>query len=99
MTADAEIVASFLDDCWEPDEAIEVLRREGNVPDARLAILRAACFLVPEGRIEGARIVDATAPIDDTLPPSRTRYLWVLASAVPSRAALRRLYLDFMAAE
>ena len=92
MAENVQILTTLLDDCWEPQSAIEVLRNQAGARHMQLAQARAVCLLVPEGVIERARLVDESATIDDRALPGRTRYLWVLAAGTPSHETLLRLY-------
>jgi len=74
----AEVLASILDDCWEPRSAVDELRRQASGPHPHLVLARVICLLVPDGDVDRARVVTESEEIDDTLPPRRTRDLWVL---------------------
>lgn len=67
------ILAQFLDDCWEPEEAAELLRRLAKGDPGK-----ACCLRVDR---EGARMVDEGFAVEE--PPGTATYLWALWSGTP----------------
>jgi len=95
MAESTRILARLLDDCWEPDSTIQFLREQVGCENPALDEAVPYCLVVPDGDVRRARVVDAEADIDDTLPPDGTRYLWVLAVGVPSREDLLRICAQY----
>jgi hypothetical protein len=92
MTRHVEILASLLDDGWEPSSAIRVLRTQEASDYPHHSQTRPYCLVVPEGIVADARLVADGEVFDDSMPPSQTQWLWVLAESVPHLEQLVRLY-------
>ena len=100
MPADSpEVLASFLDDCWEPDEAVGILHHQAPPPSRDLADTTALCLRVPGGDEDCAEVLGISGRIPDGESPGQAEYLWVLLTGPrPTRGFLLDLYREFRAA-
>ena len=96
----SQVRASFLDDCWEPEEAQKLLRRfdekrqAGHQDDAS-----AICLRVIGNNLEQATILNPGDAIGTSESPGEARYLWMLASGGPlDRETMIALYKEFLEA-
>lgn len=100
MEADTTLLASYMDDCWEPAEAAALLHRlaiENGVADARAG--RPLCLRVVAHDLEHAEMIQADYAPDESEMPGTAAYLWVLWSgSPPTREAMVALYREFLAA-
>lgn len=87
------ILSFFLDDVWEPEDALELLRR--FAPPEAPATARPYCLLVPKGGTEPPRLVAEGEEFDTSQPPDGTHWLWVLAEAPPDLEVLVRIYKEY----
>jgi hypothetical protein len=62
------ILAQFLDDCWEPEEAAHLLSRLAKGDSGQRCCLRVAA--------DGARLVGDDFAVEE--PPGAATYLWAL---------------------
>jgi hypothetical protein len=67
------ILAQFLDDCWEPAEALDLLRHLARGDAGRSCCLRVAA--------DGARLVGEDFAVKE--PPGAATYLWALWKGSP----------------
>jgi hypothetical protein len=98
----ASSLALFVDDCWEPAEAIRILHRLAR--DSSVAVnehSHAICLLVPGADPKAAEILTPETVLPAALPSEERRdFLWVLwHGGEPSRSDLLILYDEYRASE
>jgi hypothetical protein len=90
------ILAAYLDDCWEPENAVRILRTEA--PAGIQVPATATCLRVPGGDEKPAEVLGTSACVPDAELAGEAEYLWVLAAGgPPQRDFLLRLYGEFKA--
>jgi hypothetical protein len=87
------ILAAYLDDCWEPEEAVRILRTEAAAGIQVQAT--ATCLRVPGGDEKRAEVLGTNVRVSDAERPGEAEYLWVLSAGLPpQRDFLLRLYRE-----
>jgi hypothetical protein len=79
------LLASFVDDCWEPASALDVLWDFAGRPERSNAV--ACCLRVAGGDVDGGQVmaVHEQGAVTDTLVPG-VAYLWSLwTGGAPTR--------------
>ncbi len=88
------ILAAYLDDCWEPEDAVRILRTEA--PAGIQVQATATCLRVPGGDEKRAEVLGASARVSDVELAGEAEYLWVLSAGFPpQRDFLLRLIREF----
>lgn len=88
------VLATYLDDGWEPDEAVRILSMQA--PPGRHVGATAICLRVPGGEESRAEVLRTTAQVPGGELPTEAEYLWVLSSGPsPTLAFLLALYREF----
>lgn len=91
------LLASYRDDCWEPDDAAKILR---EIAERGASKGTPICLRVEGRDLASARVIDGNAEIDRSELPGTASYLWALWSeSPPSRDELVALYREFLRAE
>lgn len=84
-------LACYLDDCWEPQDAVDLLHRLASESGADASDASPYCLRVVGNDMHGARIVPPDDERDE--PLGTASYLWVLcAGSPPTREWMIALY-------
>ena len=75
------ILAAYLDDCWEPEEAVPILRTEAAVGMQVQATV--TCLRVPGGDEKRAEVLGTNVRVSDAEFAGQAEYLWVLSAGLP----------------
>jgi hypothetical protein len=88
------VLAQYLDDCWEPEEA-EALLRELAAPGQGSKTGIPLCLRVVGSHLEDAEVLAVEYECDASETPGTARYLWVLwAGPRPSREKMIALFRE-----
>jgi hypothetical protein len=89
------VLAQFLDDCWEPEEAEELLR-ELAAPGQGSKTGIPLCLRVVANQLDDAQVLPAGYQCDASETPRTARYLWVLwAGRRPSREEMIAFFSEY----
>jgi len=89
------VLAQYLDDCWEPEEA-EALLRKLTAPGRGSKTGIPLCLRVVGSQLNDAEILPAGYECDASETPGTARYLWVLwAGRRPSREEMIASFSEY----
>ncbi len=93
MPDDSRRLACYIDDCWEPKDAVDLLHRLASESGADASDAAPYCLRVVGNDVDGARIVPPEGERDELL--GTALYLWVLcAGSPPTREWMVSLYRE-----
>jgi len=93
MPDDPRRLACYIDDCWEPGEAVDLLHRLASESRADASDAAPYCLRVLGNDIDGAHLASPDEERDE--PPGTASYLWALcAGAPPTREWMIALYRE-----
>jgi hypothetical protein len=94
MPEEPRRLACYIDDCWEPEEAAELLHRLASESGAIVSDASPYCLRVVGNDVDGARLVRPDDERRDE-PPGTASYLWALcAGSPPTREWMIALYRE-----
>ena len=89
------VLAQYLDDCWEPEEA-EALLRKLAAPDGGSKTTIPLCLRVVGSQLGDAEVLPTEYECDPSESPGTASYLWVLWSgARPNREKMIALFKEY----
>jgi len=93
MPDDPRRLACYTDDCWEPKDAVDLLRSLASESGVDASDARPYCLRVAGNDVDGARLVSPDEERDE--PLGTASYLWVLcAGSPPTREWMISLYRE-----
>ncbi len=91
----SSFLAYYMDDCWEPEDAPAILRRQAGGAQAGNPL----CLRVVGNDPDQAQVVQTDYECDETEEPGTASYLWVLYSdSPPTREEMIALYREYVGA-
>ena len=91
----SRFLAHYMDDCWDPEDAPAILRRQAGGAEAGNPL----CLRVVENDPGQAKVVPADYECDEAERPGTASYLWVLYSdSPPTREEMIALYREYASA-
>jgi len=90
---DPRRLACFTDDCWEPQDDVDLLHRFAAEKGSDASDAAPYCLRVVGNDVDGARLVSPDEERDE--PPGTASYLWALcAGSPPTREWMIALYRE-----